>query len=482
MGARESGAKGFIKGVGAGLVAVVVLPVSGVVVGGVQMVRGAANTPNALKQSSAGKHWDGRTRQWVDYDPKMALVTEESIKAKPSSNPFRHMGEGDDKATSENGDGSNKKFYTMLQVEQDASSSDIKKAYYKLAREYHPDKNPDNPEASEKFQNLSQAYQVLSNPKLREEYDLNGDDSINKDSMMDSGLFFTMLFGSDRFDDLIGELYITTTARLGMSNELELERSQVNRVTSLATTLEKRLLVWELGEHDKFVAAAVAEAESLLTASYGAIILNAVGEAYVNAAQKELGGLSGISASFRSFGQSMGRYYAVAKAASKAVSLQKKVEAASKETQSSPTTDDQSPSSTGPTTDSSTNSSPPSSPSNETEETEKQDNMTLEQKADFEKQFLPVILKALWSGNAIDIASVLQKVTKAVLKGGHGVDPVEKTTRAVRARGLLELGKVFSSVGEKEPSDTTESNDADAARDTFQQAAFATQKKQSDLD
>eukprot|EP00040_Diaphanoeca_grandis_P011155 m.57083 g.57083 ORF g.57083 m.57083 type:complete len:548 (+) comp22337_c0_seq2:407-2050(+) len=455
MGAREGGARGFIKGVGTGLVAAVVLPVSSVVVGGVQMVRGAANTPNAIQQSNAGRHWDQRTRTWVDYDPKQAIITEESSQA--ASFNARRKQQHDSKGVKET------TLYALLEVQPDASESEIKKAYYKLARAHHPDKNPDNPEANEKFQQLSQAYQVLSNPQSREAYDRNGDDAINPDSMMDSSLFFTMLFGSDRFNDLIGELYITTTARLGMSNEVELERSQIQRVTNLAAILQERLLVWELGHHDKFVNTAIAEVNSLKTASYGDIILTAVGEAYINAAQKELGGFTGISASFRSFGQSMGRYYAVAKAASKAVSVQNKVAAAQKELDSATKGSDSA-------TDDET---VPSSSS-----------MTPEQQAELQKQFLPVILKALWSGNAIDIATVLQKVCKAVLKGGYGIDPVAKSTRAIRARGLLELGNIISAAGivEGEVDRISSKTDVDDAMDKFQQAAMATAQKKSHLD
>ena len=52
-------------------------------------------------------------------------------------------------------------FYAILGVKKNASTKEIKKAYRKLAMQYHPDKNPDDPEASIKFQDIGAAYEVL---------------------------------------------------------------------------------------------------------------------------------------------------------------------------------------------------------------------------------------------------------------------------------------------------------------------------------
>jgi molecular chaperone DnaJ len=64
-----------------------------------------------------------------------------------------------------------KDFYKALGVKKDATAAEIKKAYRTLAREHHPDKNPDNAAAEAKFKDVSEAYDVLSDPKTRAEYD-----------------------------------------------------------------------------------------------------------------------------------------------------------------------------------------------------------------------------------------------------------------------------------------------------------------------
>jgi len=66
---------------------------------------------------------------------------------------------------------SKKDYYSLLNVSRSATADEIKKAYRKLAMQYHPDKNPGDKKAEEKFKEFSEAYEVLSDPKKREMYD-----------------------------------------------------------------------------------------------------------------------------------------------------------------------------------------------------------------------------------------------------------------------------------------------------------------------
>jgi curved DNA-binding protein len=71
-------------------------------------------------------------------------------------------------------------YYKTLGVEKKADQEAIKKAYRKLALKYHPDRNPDNREAEEKFKKISEAYAVLSDPEKRKQYDNFGSDQFSQ--------------------------------------------------------------------------------------------------------------------------------------------------------------------------------------------------------------------------------------------------------------------------------------------------------------
>src|SRR5688572_22584614 len=67
-----------------------------------------------------------------------------------------------------------KDYYELLGVPRDASQDDIRKAFRKLARQYHPDVAKDKPKAEEKFKEVNEAYEVLGDPAKRKKYDTLG--------------------------------------------------------------------------------------------------------------------------------------------------------------------------------------------------------------------------------------------------------------------------------------------------------------------
>lgn len=80
-----------------------------------------------------------------------------------------------------------KDYYRTLGVDKNASEKDIKKAFRRLAKQYHPDANPNDPKAEAKFKEVNEAYEVLSNPEKRKLYDQFGADYAHMGNMGNAG-------------------------------------------------------------------------------------------------------------------------------------------------------------------------------------------------------------------------------------------------------------------------------------------------------
>ncbi len=92
-----------------------------------------------------------------------------------------------------------KDYYHLLNVKRDASPGEIKKAYRKLAMKYHPDRNPDDKKAEDKFKEISEAYAVLSDKDKRVQYDQFGPDRFSQTFSKED------IFGGANFEDVFKE-------------------------------------------------------------------------------------------------------------------------------------------------------------------------------------------------------------------------------------------------------------------------------------
>ena len=94
-------------------------------------------------------------------------------------------------------------YYEVLNVAEDASQSEIKSAYRKMAKKYHPDLNQGDEEAQEKFKEINEAYEVLGNEETRQRYDRFGPEGVNGQGGFGQGFGVEDIFG-DLFGDIFG--------------------------------------------------------------------------------------------------------------------------------------------------------------------------------------------------------------------------------------------------------------------------------------
>ncbi len=95
-------------------------------------------------------------------------------------------------------------YYEVLGVSKGADENEIKRAYRKMAMKYHPDRNADNKDAEEKFKEVNEAYEVLSDPEKRNLYDQFGHAGVNQNQ---GGAGFEGFSGFSGFEDIFGDLF-----------------------------------------------------------------------------------------------------------------------------------------------------------------------------------------------------------------------------------------------------------------------------------
>jgi len=527
VGARAEGCAGFFKGLGAGVAAAVVLPVVGVGVGVTQIGRGIMNTPEAIMAANDGKRWDRHKREWVDEDLHQLAIwlsesTDEEIFEQARK---RAMSEGrsgiglngilnesmnNNNNNNNNSNSNNKKnvketqYYETLLVQPQATQAEIKKSYYDLARKLHPDKNPDDPDAHLKFQKVGEAYQVLSNPELRQKYDSRGKDGLGDLPVIDASAFFAALFGSDQMEMFIGKLSMATMAEGGSDLTREETRIlQERRVVRLAINLAAILDGFanpntdkkhpqqkdENGNESNNSADTIDEkkkekmflenfenkmkpiAQSLANTSNGPKMLKQIGFVYEKQSEQVLtdpvAGFGtwadlGMRSNFAAMEQNTNRtktQFGAMKAAYGAFGSVKKIaedeeayqrelnEEGAKEEKTTEGNVNQTTTTTTTTSEVKQPEKVKKAPLSEAE--------MMQRRAQQQKDIMPHILEALWNVSALDIETTLRAVCDKVLHDKS----VKKDVRRKRCEALSVLGKVFQ---------TTEADEAHQNEDVGQ--------------
>jgi len=379
-------------------------------------------------------------------------------------------------------------YYDLLGVPTTATPAEIRKQYYKLARQCHPDKNPDDPEAKEKFQALGAAYQVLGDEERRKQYDEYGKEAASRMEFMDPGLFFTMLFGSERLEPYVGTLKLAAMVDLvdksaaeagalpSVKAEKALEWKQTRREVDLAVKLRDRVEGYVTGDPVTWKEDIKKEAKELCEQSFGATMVEAIGWTYENRAKQFLGkegflGLEGRFAKWHSNVRATSNTFKLAHSGVRTLAaasklrgqFQERVKSPQRARQEGKTEGEANEAQEGAGADRSEVPPPPpqqrqqqqqqqgqpaAAGGHETQQQQQPQQQQSEEDVPFQptpeelkqmEETLPMFVETMWGLSVMDIESTVRQAAKKVLKDMA----VDESVRRRRAEGLIEMGRVF---------------------------------------
>ncbi|KAJ7074539.1 DnaJ-domain-containing protein [Mycena amicta] len=350
-------------------------------------------------------------------------------------------------------------YYDILGLTPTASTEDVKKAYRRMAIKHHPDKNPDDPHAEERFKEIAIAYQTLSDPELRRKYNEYGPkESAPEGGFVDPEEVFGAIFGGEAFIPIIGTISLARDmkAALQEADEAEQEeqeragtrildakgrpvlteeekaakdakskakaaekaKAREERIQKLVDNLDRKLSIFTesaTGPNDREVANSwrticALEADQLKSESYGVDLLQAIGFVYVSKSKAHMA----TSQTFLGVGgwlhNVQGKYHVFSETVS---TLRSAIEL--------------------------------KSVFDQIQAAERAGNLSPEDKRKLEEQAAEKGLQALFKGAKLEIESVLRETCDRILE-----DPtITREKSILRAVALQILGEAYSGVSKE---------------------------------
>mmetsp|Transcript_5937 Transcript_5937/g.7197 ORF Transcript_5937/g.7197 Transcript_5937/m.7197 type:complete len:661 (-) Transcript_5937:942-2924(-) len=483
--------KGVAKGIGFSIPVALIAPTAGILTGSFQIFRGVLNTPESLgEQYLEDKEWDSIKREWYVYSlpyEANAVLSETEEEYLKRVDQQKQTSQENEKNTESKSRPVRKvkemEYYDLLGVDTNATGAEIKKAYYKKARQLHPDKNPSDPLANEKFQQVGAAYQILSDESLRSKYDKMGKDGIGDVPMMDSLMIFNFLFGSEKFEPIVGEMHLAMQLGVAIQFQNEGEESDIDnffgsgknsdiieykqkrREIQCAVNLAEKLKLYASDKSygfKNFRLEIEKEAEELSQDKLGRMLLGLVGYVYIEEAVKFQRFRHSVSAGFgvynlRSFAHSSHLsslyYWTIVKVVGSLVGsyasskIKQVLNGKKKKKKNIDISDSETYNKSG-STSGDGNAESKLEEENSRTSLKEEEYESVEDDEEEEEELLSKYknlgLEFMWNSSVIDIETTLRKVCRKIFKDLSETHEV----RIERAQGLELIGEIYREHGE----------------------------------